>query len=76
MIITSAGALMVIYTEAILSFSGRMDWADKWLGVYGGTRLGYKLIGIAAITIGFLMMTGLLGPVVLWLFGGLFRPLS
>lgn len=67
------GALLVIYTEAIMSFAGRIDWAESWLGVYGGSRIGYKLIGIMAIVIGFLMATGLLGPVVLWLFGGLFR---
>ena len=73
LIIVVAGACLVIYTEAIMSFSGRLDWAESWLGVYGGSRLGYKLVGILAIIIGFLMTTGLLGPVVLWLFGGLFR---
>ena len=72
LIIAGAGASLVIYTEAIMSFTGRIDWADRWLGVYGGSRLGIKLVGIAAIIIGFLLATGLLGPIVLKLFEGLF----
>lgn len=72
-IITAVGACMVIYTEPIMSFTGRIDWADRWLGVYGGSRLGIKLIGVGAAVFGFLLMTGLLGPIVLSLFGGLFK---
>lgn len=71
-LIAGTGACLVIYTEAIMSFTGRMDWADQWLGMYGGSRLGIKLVGIAAVIIGFLLATGLLGPIVLRLFGGLF----
>lgn len=71
-LIAAAGTAIVIYTESILAFAGRMEWADKWFGVYGGSRLGYKFIGMLAIVVGLLLATGLLGPIVFWLFGGLF----
>jgi hypothetical protein len=72
LLIAAGGSLMVIYTDALLSFSGRIDMAEDWLRMFGGSRLAYKLIGIIAIIVGFLMATGQLGPVVIWLFGGLF----
>ncbi|PJE76202.1 hypothetical protein COV04_00740 [Candidatus Uhrbacteria bacterium CG10_big_fil_rev_8_21_14_0_10_48_11] len=72
LVIVVLGTLLVLYTESILSFAGSMGWAESWLRFYGGSRLGYKLVGIIAIIIGLLMMTGLVGNVVLWLFGGLF----
>ena len=73
LIVAAAGTAIVIYTESILSFFGSMDWADKWFGVYGGSRLGYKFIGILFIAIGFMIVTNLFGTVLLALFGGLFR---
>jgi len=72
LIITTIGALIVVYTEKILAFAGSMGWAEHWLRFYGGSRLGYKLLGIGAIIIGLLMVTGLIGNVLLGLFGGLF----
>ena len=75
-VIAAAGAILVIYTDAILANFGSMDWAEQWIHFYGGSRLAYKLIGLAAIAIGFMMVTGLLGPVILWLFGGLFSGFS
>ncbi|PKL72468.1 hypothetical protein CVV26_01420 [Candidatus Kuenenbacteria bacterium HGW-Kuenenbacteria-1] len=68
------GSLLVIKTEWFLQIVGRVDWAEKWLGVEGGTRLYYKLLGILFCIIGFLTMTGLLKSIVLNLvepfFGG------
>ncbi|OGL59660.1 hypothetical protein A3H10_02915 [Candidatus Uhrbacteria bacterium RIFCSPLOWO2_12_FULL_46_10] len=72
LIITAAGAGIVIYTEPIFSFFGSVDWAEQWIPFYGGSRLSYKLFGILLVVIGLMMLTGLLGPVILWLFGGLF----
>ncbi|MFA5954374.1 MAG: hypothetical protein WC817_02470 [Patescibacteria group bacterium] len=73
LVIAVLGTLLIIYTEAVLSFAGSIGWAESWLRFYGGSRLGYKLVGIIAIIVGLLMMTGLIGDVVLGLFGGLFR---
>ena len=72
LLITGAGAAIVIYTESVFSFFGSIDWAESWIPFYGGSRMGYKLLGVLLIIIGLLMMTGLLGSVVMWLFGGLF----
>ena len=79
LIITAAGAGIVIYTESVFSAFGSMDWAEEWIPFYGGSRMSYKLLGIlfiikieSQIIIGLMMITGLLGSVVMWLFGGLF----
>ena len=72
LIITAVGTGIVIYTEPIFSFFGAVDWAERWIPFYGGSRLSYKLLGILLVIIGLMMITGLLGPVILWLFGGLF----
>ncbi len=67
------GSAMVINTEPLFRFFGAMDWADSWMPFSGGSRLGYKLIGIAFIVVGFLLITGLLQPALLYLFAPLFR---
>lgn len=57
-IITVAGAAMVIKTEWFLNTFGHIDWFDQKLGSEGGSRLGYKLIGILILAFGIIMMTG------------------
>jgi len=76
LIITIVGGLIVVYTEAILAFAGPMEWAIKWFGIYGGSRFGYKLIGIIIIIVGLLIMTGLLPSVLMATVGRLFLPLA
>ena len=66
------GAFMVIKTEWLVSSFGRSAWAEQHLGTSGGTRLMYKLIGIAFIFISMLGLTGMLGGVIISLIGGLF----
>lgn len=67
--ITIGGALMVMKTEWLLNNFGRIAWFEEHLGVEGGSRLGYKLVGLAAITIGIIVMTGS-GPAFMrWLVG-------
>lgn len=78
-LVVLAGSGIVIYTEAIFETFGAMDWAERWVPLYGGSRMGYKLIGIFFIIIGFMMITGMLGDVLLSLFGGMFagfRPIA
>lgn len=67
------GALFVIKTEWFLNTFGRVEWAEAHLGTEGGTRLFYKLLGLFIIIVSMLGVAGLLGDVVLRLFGGLFR---
>lgn len=77
--IAMVGAGITIYTETIMTTFGSMDWADRWMSLYGGSRLAYKLAGISFVVIGFMMMTGMLGPILLSLLGRLFvdlRPIA
>jgi len=72
-VITVAGALMVMKTEWLINNFGRMAWFEEKLGSEGGTRLGYKLIGIVAIIIGIIVMTGSGQEFMRWLLGPLIR---
>jgi len=57
-IITAVGALLVIKTEWFIGNFGRLSWFEDKLGSEGGSRLGYKIIGILVLTVGIIMMTG------------------
>lgn len=72
-IIVAAGAGMVIKTEWLVNNFGRMAWFEDKLGAEGGTRLGYKLIGLLAIFIGIIIMTGSGTSFFSWLLGPLIR---
>ncbi|TAK05300.1 hypothetical protein EPO33_05040 [Patescibacteria group bacterium] len=52
------GMILVIKSEWFFTFFGRIDFADKYLGTEGGTRLMYKLIGILFVLLSLLYMTG------------------
>ncbi|MBD3311132.1 MAG: hypothetical protein GF349_01380 [Candidatus Magasanikbacteria bacterium] len=68
----AVGVILVIKTEWFVQNFGTNAWAEQHLGTSGGTRLMYKLIGIAIILVAMLGVTGLLGPLVLATFGRLF----
>lgn len=57
-IFTAVGSMLVIKTEWFLQNFGRITWFEEKLGTDGGSRLGYKLLGIIIIFIGIIMMTG------------------
>lgn len=61
LILSIGGALITIKSEKIFEFFGRIEWFEDKLGSSGGSRLGYKLIGILFFFIGILTMTGLIG---------------
>ncbi len=56
--IAFGGVMMILKTEWLLANFGRMTWFEDKFGAEGGSRLGYKLIGLAALLIGIIMMTG------------------
>ena len=58
-ILIALGTLIVIKTEFLLENFGRISWFEEKLGSEGGSRLGYKLIGIIIIFFGLLLVTGL-----------------
>lgn len=66
-LVLAVGALMVIKTEWLLQNFGRVEWFDKYLGSDGGSRLGYKLIGMLIIFGGILTITGNFGTFFAWL---------
>lgn len=66
------GIFLVVKTEWFLANFGAIEWAEAHLGTSGGSRLMYKLIGIACIALAVLGVTGALGEIILSIFGGLF----
>jgi hypothetical protein len=66
------GIILVIKTEWFLQSFGPIGWAEENLGTSGGSRLAYKLIGIAFIIISMMGMTGMLGQIIIGVFGRMF----
>lgn len=66
------GCILIIKTEWFIENFGTSEWAEAKLGTSGGTRLMYKLIGLAVIVIAMLGLTGMLGGIILSVFGRLF----
>jgi len=62
--------MLVWKTNSILSFTGQIDFAEKYLGSSGGSRLFIKLVGIVIIFAAWLYMFNL-GT---WLLYALFLP--
>lgn len=60
LIVIALGTAIIMYTEWILKNFGKVTWFEKNLGAEGGTRLGYKLIGLIIIFLGLLMITGMM----------------
>lgn len=58
-------------TDKVLELFGRIDFFDQYLGSEGGTRLGYKFIGIVIIFFGFLLTFSLFDDFALWAFSPL-----
>ncbi len=59
LLLIGSGTMIVIKSEWILQNFGRIAWFEKQLGAEGGSRLGYKLVGLVVIFFGLLTMTGL-----------------
>ncbi len=68
-IIVGIGFLIVWKSDWIMENFGRIPWAEAKLGTEGGTRLLYKLIGIAIIIGSFLYMSGALQGIMRAIFG-------
>lgn len=67
LIFFAAGAAIVIKSETMLNAFGRIEFFERHLGVEGGSRLGYKIIGMATIFIGILLITGLFNGFIYWI---------
>jgi hypothetical protein len=71
LLIVAVGAMMVIRTQWFMSIIGRIPWAEVHLGG-GGSRALLKIIGLALIFIGFLVITNMWESVIIWILGPLF----
>lgn len=61
LVMAVAGAFITIKSEAVFSFFGRIEFFEDKLATSGGSRLGYKLLGLLIFFLGVLTMTGLIG---------------
>lgn len=71
---TAVGLFFVIKTEWFMQNFGEVAWAQEHLGFQGGSRLFYKLIGLAIILVGFMWATDLLGGFLRGTVGALLVP--
>ncbi len=55
------GIAMVLKTDVFLRSFGRIDWFEEHLATSGGSRAGYKIIGVVFILMALLALTGQFG---------------
>ena len=67
LILAAVGALITIKSEAMLNMFGRVGFFEKYLGTEGGSRLGYKLLGILLFFIGIMIATNVIGDFMSWI---------
>ena len=72
-IIMFIGFMVVAKSEWLLNNFGRIEFFEQKLGTSGGSRLGYKLLGILFLFIGFLTMTGMITGFIAWVVSPLTR---
>jgi len=48
---------MIVYTKAVVDFTGRFDFAERWF-LSGGTYTFIKLAGLAMSILSFMWLTG------------------
>lgn len=58
LLVAALGAVITIKANQVYEWFGSMEFADRYLGA-GGSRLMYRLIGIAMSLIGFMVATNL-----------------
>ncbi|MFZ2190042.1 MAG: hypothetical protein WA057_00975 [Candidatus Magasanikiibacteriota bacterium] len=72
LLVITVGSFLIIKTEWFIQNFGTNAWAEEHMGSSGGSRLMYKLIGIAMIFLALMGVTGMLGEVIISVFGRLF----
>jgi len=67
------GFFLIKKTEWFLENAGRIAFFEDKLASSGGSRLGYKIIGVGISIAGILMVTGLGDNFLLWIFSPFLR---
>lgn len=71
LLFVAAGFVLIIRTDDVLGFFGRVGWAERNIGP-GGSISFYKLLGVVIILLAFMWITGIFERVFGGLFGALF----
>jgi len=67
------GITIVIKSEWMLNNFGSIAFFEEHLGSSGGSRLGYKLVGMLLFFIGLLIATNMIGGFMRWLLAPLLK---
>lgn len=70
------GFIFIWKSSWFLNNFGRVDFAEKYLATFGGTRMFYKLLGIIAILICLIWVTGTLDNILLTVLGPMFSGMA
>jgi hypothetical protein len=70
------GFVIMWKSDWLMNNFGRIAWAEEHLGMDGGTRLFYKLLGLLIIIFSFMMMTGALQSILGAIFGNTSKTLA
>ncbi|HAH04333.1 TPA: hypothetical protein DCL28_02110 [Candidatus Komeilibacteria bacterium] len=73
LLVIAVGFMLVWKADWIVNNFGRVNWAEKYLGYDGGSRLFWKLMGIVVIFLSMLYMFGFIGGLIDLIFSPLFR---
>jgi fatty acid desaturase len=73
LIIMAIGVFFVARSEKLLENFGRIAFFERYLGAEGGSRLGYKLLGIIIVFIGLITTLNLSHDFLSWLTAPLTR---
>jgi hypothetical protein len=73
LIIIALGVLIVMKSEWLLSNFGGISWFEEHMHSEGGSRLGYKLIGLVLIFFGILIFTNMINGFMLWILSPLMK---
>lgn len=72
-VMLALGAFLVIKTEWMMTNFGRISWFEDKLGSSGGSRTGYKIIGVVILFLGVIFVTGSGEGFMSWLLAPLLR---
>ncbi len=73
LIMCAAFFLLLRYNEWLVSQTGTSQWAEKWFGGEGGTRLMLKLLSLFGFIMGLLVIFNMHNSLIKWILGPLLR---
>lgn len=57
-VVAVCGVMITIFSEKLYQWFGRIAFAEKYLGVEGGTRMFYRLLGVVLFFGGLMWASG------------------